>query len=68
MGTGKQDTMFGYTEIYHVKNQSTTTGPLMPFGPLDGASSTPFGDSFLVTGGSKLIEGDIDSTGKLSKL
>ena len=68
VGTGMNDRVYGYTEIYHVQNQSATVGPLMPFGPLHGASSTPFGDSFLVTGGSKPALGGEESTGKLSEL
>ena len=65
VGTGSSDQNYGYSEIYHVKNQSVTMGPLMPFGPLHGASSTPFGDTFLVAGGSKPLEGDAESTGKV---
>ena len=41
-----------------------TLGPQMPFGPLHGAYSYPFGDTFVVTGGSKPLEGDAESTGK----
>ena len=66
MGTGRRDQLDGYTEIYHVKNQSITMGPQMPFGPLHGASSTPFGNTFLVAGGSKPLEGDEESTGTFS--
>ena len=65
VGTGSSDQNYGYSEIYHVKNQSVTIGPRMPFGPLHGASSTPFGDTFLVAGGSKPLEGDAESTGKV---
>ena len=57
------DYTYGYTEIYHVKNKSVTVGPLMPFGPLHGAYSYPFGDTFVVAGGSKPREGDAESTG-----
>ena len=35
----------------------------MPFGPLHGAYSYPFGDTFVVAGGSKPREGDAESTG-----
>ena len=62
------DYNFGYTEIYHLKNQSVTTGPLLPFGPLHGAHSYPFGDTFVVTGGSKPLEADAESTGKLDEM
>ena len=65
VGTGLNDKEYGYSEIYHVKNQSVTIGPQMPFGPLHGASSTPFGDTFLVSGGSKPLEGGAESTGKV---
>ena len=68
VGTGMNDRVYGYTEIYHVQNQSATVGPLMPFGPLHGASSTPFGDSFVIAGGSKPALGGEESTGKLSEL
>ena len=57
------DSTWGYTEIYHLKNKSTTVGPTMPFGPLHGAYSYPFGDTFLVAGGSKPLESDAFSTG-----
>ena len=67
VGTGFDDNAYGYTEIYHLKNKSVTIGPLMPFGPLHGASSTPFGDTFIVTGGSKPREGDAESTGTFSE-
>ena len=63
VGTGMNDHNYGYTEIYHLKNKSTTVGPLMPFGPLHGAYSYPFGDTFVVAGGSKPREGDAESTG-----
>ena len=59
-----RDYVYGYTEIYHLKNQSVTLGPQMPFGPLHGAYSYPFGDTFVVTGGSKPLEGDAESTGR----
>ena len=63
VGTGANDHNYGYTEIYHLKNKSTTIGPQMPFGPLHGAYSYPFGDTFVVAGGSKPLEGDAESTG-----
>jgi len=62
LGSGMRDYVYGYTEIYHLKNQSVTLGPQMPFGPLHGAYSYPFGDTFVVTGGSKPLEGDAEST------
>ena len=68
LGSGMSDYAFGYTEIYHLKNQSVTLGPQMPFGPLHGAYSYPFGDTFVVTGGSKPLEGDAESTGKTKSL
>ena len=64
MGTGTSDVAFGYTEIYHLNNQSVTDGPQMPFGPLHGAYTYPFGDSFVVAGGSKPLEEGAESTGK----
>ena len=45
-----------------------TLGPQMPFGPLHGAYSYPFGDTFVVTGSSKPLEGDAESTGKTKSL
>ena len=63
VGTGMRDMKYGYTEIYHLKNQSVTVGPLMPFGPLHAAYAYPFGDTFVVAGGSKPKEGDAESTG-----
>ena len=60
------DRYYGYTEIYHLKNESVTMGPKMPFGPLHGAHSYPFGDTFVVSGGSKPLEADAESTGKMS--
>ena len=64
VGSGKQDTsLAGRTEIFHIKSQSITMGPYMPDGPLDAASSTPFGDSFIVTGGTKPNQFDVESTG-----
>ena len=63
VGTGANDAAYGYTEIYHVKDQSITNGPQMPFGPLHGAYAYPFGDTFVVAGGSKPLEGGAESTG-----
>ena len=57
------DNNYGYTEIYHLKNQSVTVGPLMPFGPLHAAYAYPFGETFVVAGGSKPKEGGAESTG-----
>jgi len=62
VGTGANDAAYGYTEIYHVKDQSITNGPQMPFGPLHGAYAYPFGDTFVVAGGSKPLEEGAEST------
>ena len=59
------DYNYGYTEIYHVKNKSVTVGPQMPFGPLHAAYAYPFGETFVVAGGSKPKEGDAESTGTI---
>ena len=65
VGTGVNDDVYGFTEIFHLKNQSVTFGPQLPFGPLHGAYAYPFGDSFVVAGGSKPLEGGAESTGKV---
>ena len=66
VGTGANDRMYGYTEIYDVKTKTVTVGPKMPFGPLHGAYAYPFGDTFVVTGGSKPLQGDAESRGRKS--
>ena len=68
VGTGMNDRMYGFTEIYDVKTKSVTMGPKMPFGPLHGAYAYPFGDTFVVAGGSKPLQGDAESTGTQSRL
>ena len=65
VGTGVNDAVYGFTEIFHLKNQSVTFGPQLPFGPLHGAYAYPFGDSFVVAGGSKPLEGGAESTGEV---